>query len=72
MTSAALVVATALVTSCSSKTVGGGSDEQLLSFVDPFIGTGEHGHTFPGATRPNARVACSPDTHLIGWDASSG
>ena len=72
MTSAALVVATALVTSCSSKTVGGGSDDQLLSFVDPFIGTGEHGHTFPGATRPNALVQFSPDTHLIGWDASSG
>ena len=72
VTSAALVVATALVTSCSSKTVGGGSDDQLLSFVDPFIGTGEHGHTFPGATRPNALVQFSPDTHLIGWDASSG
>ena len=70
--SAALVVATGLVTSCSSKTVGGGSDDQLLSFVDPFIGTGEHGHTFPGATRPNALVQFSPDTHLIGWDASSG
>ena len=72
VTSAALVVATALITSCSSKTVGGGSDDQLLSFVDPFIGTGEHGHTFPGATRPNALVQFSPDTHLIGWDASSG
>ena len=72
VTSAALVVATGLFTSCSSKTVGRGSDDQLLSFVDPFIGTGEHGHTFPGATRPNALVQFSPDTHLIGWDASSG
>ena len=72
VTSAALVVATALFSSCSSKTAGGGSDDQLLSFVDPFIGTGEHGHTFPGATRPNALVQFSPDTHLIGWDASSG
>ena len=72
VTSAALVAATALFSSCSSKTAGGGSDNQLLSFVDPFIGTGEHGHTFPGATRPNAMVQFSPDTHLIGWDASSG
>ena len=40
--------------------------------VDPFIGTGFHGHTFPGATRPHAMVQLSPDTHIMGWDASSG
>ncbi len=43
-----------------------------LKYVDPFIGTGGHGHTFPGATRPNAMVQFSPDTHLLGWEASSG
>ncbi len=43
-----------------------------LEYVDPFIGTGAHGHTFPGATRPNAMVQFSPDTHLLGWEASSG
>ena len=41
-------------------------------YVDPFIGTGFHGHTFPGATRPYAMVQLSPDTHIMGWDASSG
>lgn len=46
--------------------------EDLLAFVDPFIGTGGHGHTFPGATRPGAMVQFSPDTHLLGWEASSG
>ena len=40
--------------------------------VDPFIGTGFHGHTFPGATRPHAMVQLIPDTHIMGWDASSG
>lgn len=44
----------------------------LNQFVDPFIGTGFHGHTFPGATRPYALVQLSPDTHIMGWDASSG
>ena len=44
----------------------------LAPYVDPFIGTGFHGHTFPGATRPHALVQLSPDTHLTGWDASSG
>ena len=62
----------ALTSSCSPRTTGSTVDERLLSFVNPFIGTGEHGHTFPGATRPNAMVQFSPDTHLLGWDASSG
>lgn len=43
-----------------------------VQYVDPFIGTGFHGHTFPGATRPYALVQLSPDTHILGWDASSG
>ncbi len=43
-----------------------------LSYVDPFIGTGGHGHTFPGATTPFGMVQLSPDTRLLGWDASSG
>ena len=40
--------------------------------VDPFIGTGGHGHTFPGATRPFGMVQLSPDTRLEGWDGCSG
>lgn len=43
-----------------------------LTFVDPFIGTGFHGHTFPGPTLPYGMVQLSPDTRLPGWDASSG
>ena len=43
-----------------------------LVYVNPFIGTGFHGHTFPGATRPFAMVQLGPDTHIMGWDASSG
>ncbi len=43
-----------------------------LNYVDPFIGTGFHGHTFPGATVPFGMVQLSPDTHIMGWDASSG
>lgn len=39
--------------------------------VDPFIGTGGHGHTYPGATRPFGMVQLSPDTRLTGWDGCS-
>jgi putative alpha-1,2-mannosidase len=40
--------------------------------VDPFIGTGGHGHTFPGPTMPFGMVQLSPDTRLHGWDGCSG
>jgi predicted alpha-1,2-mannosidase len=40
-------------------------------FVDPFIGTGGHGHTYPGATMPFGMVQVSPDTRLSGWDGCS-
>jgi predicted alpha-1,2-mannosidase len=32
--------------------------------VNPFIGTGEEGHTFPGATVPFGMVQLSPDTQI--------
>ncbi len=47
-------------------------DEDLARFVDPFIGTGAHGHTYPGATVPFGTVQLSPDNGVDGWDWSSG
>ena len=40
--------------------------------VNLFIGTGGHGHTYPGATLPHGMVQLSPDTRTNGWDACSG
>src|SRR6201986_4296163 len=40
--------------------------------VNPFIGTGGHGHTYPGAVVPFGMVQLSPDTRLTGWDGCSG
>ncbi len=40
--------------------------------VNPFIGTGGHGHTYPGATAPFGLVQLSPDTRLEGWDGCGG
>lgn len=42
------------------------------SYVNPFIGTGGHGHTFPGATVPFGMMQLSPDTRLEGWDGCGG
>ena len=41
-------------------------------FVDPFIGTADHGHTYPGATVPFGAVQLSPDNGTQGWDWCSG
>src|SRR5882724_12594961 len=48
------------------------AQRDLTRYVDPFIGTGGHGHTYPGATMPFGMVQLSPDTRLTGWDGSSG
>lgn len=45
---------------------------QPSSLVNPFIGTGGHGHTFPGATMPFGMMQLSPDTRLEGWDGCGG
>ncbi len=44
-----------------------------VDYVNPFIGTGGHGHTFPGATTPFGMVQLSPDTRIDGsWDGCGG
>lgn len=46
--------------------------QDYSSYVNPFIGTGGHGHTFPGAVVPHGMIQPSPDTRIDGWDACSG
>jgi len=43
-----------------------------LALVNPFIGTGGHGHTYPGASAPFGMMQLSPDTRFDGWDGCSG
>ena len=47
-------------------------DKPLTNYVNTFIGTGGHGHTYPGATMPFGMMQLSPDTRLEGWDGCSG
>ncbi len=44
----------------------------LTKFVNPFIGTGGHGHTYPGATVPFGMLQVSPDNGVSSWDWCSG
>ena len=46
--------------------------DRLTSYVNPFVGTGGHGHTFPGPSLPFGMIQPGPDTRLTGWDSSSG
>jgi len=46
--------------------------QKPVDLVDPFLGTGGHGHTFPGPSLPFGMVQPGPDTRLTGWDGCSG
>jgi predicted alpha-1,2-mannosidase len=48
------------------------SAQKLTKYVDPFLGTGGHGHVYPGATVPFGMVQLSPDNGVEGWDWCSG
>lgn len=56
------------LSSCTAPT----SVKDYSAYVNPFIGTGGHGHTFPGAVVPHGMIQPSPDTRIDGWDACSG
>src|ERR1017187_9631020 len=73
---AAAGVVTALeVPGIFAKPVSGGNvsqDEDALESVDVFLGTGGHGHLYPGASAPFGMVQLSPDTYNAGWDWCAG
>ena len=46
--------------------------KDFTSFVDPYIGTGGHGHVFLGANVPYGMVQLGPSQEVKGWDWCSG
>ena len=56
-----------IMSSCMEK-----KPQTPFEYVDTFIGTGGHGHTYPGATLPFGMVQLSPDTRKNSWDGCSG
>lgn len=46
--------------------------KQPVDYVDVFIGTLDHGHTFPGATVPFGSVQLTPVNGTEAWDWCSG
>ncbi len=62
-----LLAFTAILFAC-----GKDQKKNPADYVNPLIGTGGHGHTFPGVTMPFGMVQLSPDTRLDGWDGCGG
>ena len=48
------------------------AQESFTSYVDPRIGTGDHGHVFVGANVPFGMVNAGPTQLETGWDWCSG
>lgn len=67
-----ILLVVVLFVGCNSSKDKKAFKDDILNYVNPFIGTAGHGHTFPGATSPFGMVQLSPDTGLEGWDWCSG
>ena len=68
-----IILSAILIVSCAKKTETLTSkNENVSSYVDPFIGTGGHGHTYPGATVPFGMLQVSPVNGISEWDWCSG
>lgn len=50
----------------------GGMAQRLTDLVNPYIGTGGHGHVFLGANVPFGLVQLGPTQYTHGWDWCSG
>lgn len=72
MRSILYILISILFVGCQNSSSGIKKTERLTSYVNTFIGTGGHGHTYPGATLPYGMMQLSPDTRLKGWDGCSG
>ena len=68
-----ITIALISISACTNQiSEGTKNSTKLTSFVDPFIGTGGHGHTYPGATIPFGMLQVSPINGVNGWDWCSG
>jgi predicted alpha-1,2-mannosidase len=68
----ALSLAATTVLAASPKKKVTAKQTSLTQYVDPFIGTGGHGHVFLGADVPFGFVQLGPTQVVKGWDWCSG
>lgn len=57
---------------CGGDKTAASGDLPLTQYVNPYIGTGDHGHVFLGANVPFGFVQLGPSQEVKGWDWCSG
>ncbi|NDV63667.1 GH92 family glycosyl hydrolase [Bacteroides sp. 224] len=69
-----IILSLLFLSSCSfcAKEKNYAKSEGLLQYVDPYIGSGYHGHVFVGTSTPFGMVQLGPSNIYKGWDWSSG
>lgn len=67
-----ILLSVILILSCKEQPQTATHTTKAISYVDPFIGTGGHGHTYPGATVPFGMLQVSPVNGISAWDWCSG
>jgi len=65
-------LATCLLAAFIAPVISPCSADDFTSHVDPFIGSGGHGHVFVGASVPFGAVQVGPANFHQGWDWCSG
>ena len=63
---------TIIISMCLGLTIGQAKAEKLTQYVDPLIGSAEHGHVFVGANVPFGFVQLGPSSIPQDWDWCSG
>ncbi|MEM6965630.1 MAG: GH92 family glycosyl hydrolase [Bacteroidota bacterium] len=69
-----ILLSLSFIYSCQNESSSTSTSDQdkLTQYVNPFMGTANHGHVYPGATVPFGMVQLSPDNGTQGWDWCSG
>ena len=66
------LLSVALLAVCFSATAAVAATQNLTQYVNQYVGTGGHGHTFMGANVPFGLVQLGPTEPTRGWDWCSG
>lgn len=66
------LLSVALLAVCFSATAATAATQNLTQYVNQYVGTGGHGHTFLGANVPFGLVQLGPTEPTRGWDWCSG
>lgn len=66
------LLSVSLLAVCFSVTAATAATQNLTQYVNQYVGTGGHGHTFMGANVPFGLVQLGPTEPTRGWDWCSG